>query len=164
MTFTRRGFLGLAAGAVAEAVAQRIIPARPVPIVAPAPALRVRPDQIEIARFVMPFAPEIGFVEIVEPGAVVSFVARSQILFRPDRLIFSACDPRSFELLPFVGSDGEPDMLEPVPLEAFDSRNFGQRLELGAVRPGDEIVLTMRNISKGEREVRGAAMIGLRAS
>jgi hypothetical protein len=49
-------------------------------------------------------------------------------------------------------------------LELFDPRNYGQRLELGAVRPGDEIVLTMRNVSKGEREVRGAAMIGLRAS
>ena len=159
MSFTRRGFLGLAAGAVAEAVAARVIPARPVP--APAPALRVSEGPPQLQRMVLNFAPELGFVEILEPGAVASFVCRSQLLFRPDRLIFSACDLESFELMPFVGADGEPDMLGPVPLSMFDPRNYGQRLELGVVRPGDEIVLTMRNTSKGEREVRGAAMIGL---
>ena len=159
MSFTRRGFLGLAAGAVAEAVAARIIPARPVPT--PAPALRVSEGAPHLQRFVMPFSPELGFIEILEPGAVVSFVTRSQMVFRPDRLIFAACDLESFELLPFLGADGEPDMAGPVPLSMFDPRNYGQRLELGVVRPGDEIVLTMRNTSKGEREVRGAAMVGL---
>ena len=155
----RRGFLGLVGASLASVGLAKVLPVV-APEVLPA-ALQARlVDGPGVMRMMLSFVPELGFTEIVEPGGLVSMVACSQLVFRPDRLLFAACNLDHFELMPFRGADGEFDLLHPVPANIFDPRAFGQRMNFGIVRPGDEVVLTLRNVSGVDSEVRAAAMQG----
>lgn len=158
---TRRGFLSLVSTGAAAAVVERTLPA----------AFRVRsladPEQ-RIERFVMSFSPELGFQEIVGPGGSVRLVALAQLAFRPDRLILPS-DAAGFNIAALQGDpldDGlalamPNQFLGEVPAEFFGPSAFGMRMAWAAVSPGEEIILDLVNRSGEEREIRGAALVGL---
>ncbi len=168
----RRGFLSLVGFGTAALVVERALPEvfRPRGQFRRMIAAGGEPPPLQ--RFVMSFVPELGGAqEIVPPGGVTSLVARSQILFRPDRLFFpGGVELDDFDLLP-LPSTGAPYsdesdslLVAPVPLNFFGPTTAGVPMQWGAVHPGDEIVLTLRNITKRDAlSPAAAAMAGLRA-
>lgn len=163
MSFNRRGFLSLVATSFAAAYAAEVLPAPPAPLPSARLARMIKagaePAQVQIQ--VLSFAPELeGFQEICEPGGIVTYVARVQRVFQPQRLLFAACDLNHFEVMPFVGSDGLPDLLHPVPASAFGPLSYAPNMIWAPAQVGEEIVLSLRNVTNMESEVRGVAMVG----
>jgi hypothetical protein len=110
-----------------------------------------------LARYILPFAPLSGASSEVEAGRVATFVARSQLLFRADRLMISG-EPFGFELLG-VAANGEPQTEETVPAWIFAQASLGSRVAFDPTGPGQEIVLAVRNITTRALHFR-ASMIG----
>jgi hypothetical protein len=161
----RRGFLSLVATGVTALAAQPVLERLPlgVPDLPRVDLLAGDAEPPPVMRYVMAFAPELGFQEIAEPGGVIRLATLSQLVFRPERLIFDACDFSQWELMQMLyPHDDEPERFEPsgVPLALFQPLGYGQRLICGTVAPGDQIVLALRNVSNVEAEIRNAAMIG----
>jgi hypothetical protein len=167
MSVTRRGFLSLVGTGAAALAIEKALPAvfRPAAVV---PGVRVRQlaDVPQVERYVMSFTPELGFQEIVEPGGITRLLCYPQVLFRPDRLMFDAgTDLGKFSLCQLVmGDSPEADqVVGEVPAEIFSPLNYGVRHVWDVVRPGEQVVLALRNVSNVEAEFRAAAMVGLRA-
>jgi hypothetical protein len=162
----RRGFLSLIGTGAAALAIEKALPAV---FKSPAvPGLRQLADGPQLERYALSFAPELGFQEIVEPGGIARLVCMSQVLFRPDRLMFAAgTDLGKFSLLQLaLGDTPESDqVIGEVPAEFFSQRAYGQSLAgvWDIVRPGEQIVLALRNVSNVEAEFRAAALLGLRA-
>lgn len=108
----------------------------------------------------IPFEPELGFQEICAPGQTVSMVARTSRIIWPRRLLFLG-NLNAFELLPFVNEAGESDLVAPVPLNFFAPEAYGMNLYFSPVEPNQDIVLTMRNVSNSDAEVKQAALMGI---
>lgn len=163
----RRGFLSLVGTGAAALAIEKALPA-PFRV----PVARVGGQLVPVAeeapmltRFVLPFAPELdGFQEIVEPGGIVRLVARAQLVFRPDRLIFAAgTDLSKFELLQ-VDAQGENQLAGSIPAEFFAPTHYAAQAGAAmfdVTRPGEEIILALRNVTNVEAEFRNAAMVGL---
>jgi hypothetical protein len=162
----RRGFLSLVGtGAAALAIEKALPPMFRPPAIA---GVRQLADAPQVERYMMSFAPELGFQEIVEPGAITRLVCYSQVLFRPDRLMFGpGTDLGKFSLCQLaLGDSPEADqVVGEVPAEFFAPTAYGggSMQVWDVVRPGEQIVLALRNVSNVEAEFRAAAMVGLRA-
>jgi hypothetical protein len=164
MSFTRRGFLSLVGTGAAALAIEKALPqpfrmplakvsGRLVPAAEEAPILM---------HYCLPFAPELdGFQEIVEPGGIVRLVARTQLLFRPARLIFAGGFDLSQWSLLQVDAQGENQLAGEIPADIFTPDKFGTRVEMDVTRPGEEIILALRNHSNVEAEFTNAAMVGL---
>lgn len=151
----RRGFLSLLVATPAALAVERVLAS---PAVAP---LVESAEPAQLRMFVMPFAPELGFQEIVEPGGIVRLVARPQLLFQPRRLMFApGTDLAKFSLLQ-VNARGENELAGAIPAEVFEPRGYMAPLEFSRAMPGEEIILALRNDSNVEAEFKAAAMVGL---
>jgi hypothetical protein len=164
----RRGFLSLVATGAAALAVEKSLPAMfRQPVSVQGSRLRQLADAPALERYMMSFSPELGFQEIVEPGGITRLVCRSQILFRPDRLMFApGTDLHKFSLCQLVmGDTPEADqVVGEVPAEFFAPHHYGAGVRgvWDVVRPGEEVVLALRNVSNADAEFRAAAMVGLR--
>jgi hypothetical protein len=163
MNVTRRSFLSLVIGAPVAAALARVdglvLPAEPaivVPEVAEESLAFERALRgFRVMRYALPFASE-GVP--TPPGGFARLVARPQLPFRPERLL---CSENQFEIFA-VAANGEPQLEDSMPSEAFAVEAYGQRLQFQAIGPGQEIVMVARNRGNEARTFM-ATMIGAAA-
>lgn len=94
---------------------------------------------------------------LIRPGGIERITLQPQRPFHPDRLMVAAIS-QEFDIL-HISATGEPQLEDAVPCAIFSEVAYGTRLEFGAIRPGEEIVLAVHNQGKEPQKFQ-AAFIG----
>lgn len=109
-----------------------------------------------VRRYMLPFGPDEGFDQLVEPGRFGRFVARPQMIFRPDRLMLALYE--CWDVFG-VSAEGEPQLDQVVDGHVFAPTSYGGRMGFRTVHVGADLVVCARNKSS-EAQRFGAVLVG----